>query len=141
MDNIIIDTNVLVSALRSNQGASYQLLKLVGKGSFDISVSISLVLEYEDVLKRQMGTAIALTPQDIDDVLDYLCLVGQRQRVYYLWRPALRDPHDDMILELAVSAECQFIITYNVKDFQGVERFGIKAISPKTFLEKIGALP
>src|SRR5664279_366145 len=90
MDNVVIDTNVLISALRSNQGASFKLLTLIGTERFDISLSVPLVLEYEDVLKRQAGTAIALTEADIGDVLDYLCSVAQRYKVYYLWRPQLK---------------------------------------------------
>jgi len=141
MDNIALDTNVLISGLRSNQGASFKLLSLVGTGRFAISLSVPLVLEYEDVLKRQAGAAIALSEAEIGDVLDYLCSIGQHNRVYYLWRPFLPDPHDDMVLELAVSAECNFIVTYNISDFAGIERFGVEAITPKVLLERIEALP
>jgi predicted nucleic acid-binding protein len=73
-------------------------------------------------------------------VLDYLCSVARHFRVYYLWRPLLRDPHDDMVLELAVTAECPLIVTYNVSDFVGIERFGIGAITPKVLLERMGEL-
>jgi putative PIN family toxin of toxin-antitoxin system len=141
MENTILDTNVIVSALRSNQGASFRLLMLVGTGRFDISLSVPLVLEYEDVLKRQAGAAIALSEQEIDDVLDYLCKVAQRQAVYYLWRPVLRDPHDDMVIEAALSAGCSCIVTYNLDDFRNVASFGISVIPPKVFLQRIGVLP
>lgn len=81
-----------------------------------------------------------LTPEDIDDVLDYLCLIATKHYIYYLWRSFLRDTHDDMVLELAVSAECPFIVTHNLGDFSGIERFGVQAVASKLFLNRIGAL-
>ena len=138
--SVVLDTNVLISALRSNQGASYQLLSLVGTGSFELSVSVPLVFEYEDVAKRQTAS-VGLTGAEIDVVLDYLCSVAQHHRIYFLWRPVLRDPRDDMVLELAVEAACDFIATHNIRDFAGAERFGVQVISPSAFLRRIGALP
>ena len=75
------------------------------------------------------------------DILDYLCMVSEHRRIFFLWRPFLKDPKDDMVLELAVEAEVEYIVTHNLKDFHGVEHFGIKAITPKEFLRKIGEIP
>ena len=137
---VVVDTNVLVSALRSRRGASHRLLLLVNSGKFKINLSVPLVLEYEEVAKRILGDTL-LSEQDVDDILDYLCAVATQREVFYLWRPFLKDPKDDMVLELAVTADCDFIITYNGKDFQGIERFGMQAVTPKAFLEIIGELP
>jgi predicted nucleic acid-binding protein len=112
----------------------------VGRGRFDISLSVPLVLEYEDVAKRLVGSAIQLTEADVDDVIDYLCSVALQHKVYFLWRPFLKDPKDDMVLELAVSAGCSFIVTYNRGDFKGAEQFQVEIVTPKGFLEKIGEL-
>jgi putative PIN family toxin of toxin-antitoxin system len=136
---VVLDTNVIISALRSQQGASYKLLMLIGQVNFKINLSVPLLLEYEDVAKRLLDQ-IPLTAADIDDILDYLCQMAQRRKVYYLWRPFLKDPKDDMVLELAVAAGCQAIITYNQRDFVGVEQFGLEILTPKSFLEKIGVL-
>lgn len=136
---IVLDTNVIVSALRSLKGASYKLVMLVGRANFEINLSVPVLLEYEDVTKRLLGQ-IPLTEQEIDDILDYLCGLANQRDVFYLWRPFLRDPKDDMILELAVSAQCEVIVSYNQKDFVGVEQFGIKLMSPKEFLASIGEL-
>ena len=141
MDKIVIDTNVFVAALMSRRGSSFRLIELVGTGRFEIGVSVPLVLEYEDAAKRWVGSRIALSEAAIDDVIDYMCAVAEHHKVYFLWRPILKDSKDDMVLELAVGAQCSFIVTCNVKDFEGIEAFGIGAITPKTFLEKIGALP
>jgi predicted nucleic acid-binding protein len=115
-------------------------MECIGEGRFDLAISVPLVLEYEAALKRK-SRAFGLTHEDINDIVDYLCLVGDRREVFYLWRPFLRDPNDDMILELAVEAECNFIVTHNVKDFAGSEKFGVKVITPRELLREIGEIP
>ena len=134
---VVLDTNVIVSALRSQKGASYKLVMLVGQANFEINLSVPLILEYEDATKWLLGH-IPLTENEIDDILDYLCGMANQREVYYLWRPFLRDAKDDMVLELAVSAQCEVIITYNRKDFVGVEQFGIEVMTPREYLERIG---
>ena len=133
--NVVLDTNVLVAAMRSRQGASYRLLTLVGSGKFEVSVSVGLVLEYEDALTRKA----LVGKDDRDDVLDYVC-AANKPKVYYLWRPMLRDPNDDLVLELAVAGGCEAIVTFNKRDFAGTERFGIRILSPREFLVEIGEL-
>lgn len=136
---IVIDTNVLVSALRSRRGASFKLLTLLGGSTFQINVSVPLVLEYEDAAKRE-ARALGLRNEDIDDLLDYLCRVANRRKIFFLWRPFLKDPKDDLVLEVAVEAGCDFIISYNQRDFAGSGRFGIEVLTPKQFLTMIGAI-
>ena len=116
------------------------MLSLIDSGKYAANISVPLVLEYEDTAKRLVGE-IPLTERDIDDILDYICAVANQHKIYYLWRPFLSDPGDDMILELAVTAECDFIVTYNQSDFVGVEQFGLITMTPKEFLQKIGVLP
>jgi len=137
---IAIDTNVLVAALRSRRGAAFKLFMLIDSGKFEVNVSVPLVLEYEDAAKRLIGRT-ALTTRDIDNIINYICAVANRGTVFYLWRPFLRDPKDDMVLELAVTAACDFIVTYNKHDFEGAERFGIQVVTAKEFLQEIGELP
>jgi putative PIN family toxin of toxin-antitoxin system len=137
---IVLDTNVLVAAFRSRRGASFRLLSLVDAGRFKINVSVPLIFEYEDVLSRP-NLALGLSADDIRDVVDYLCTVGNRHEIFYLWRPFLKDPKDDLVLELAVSAGCQYVVTYNTGDFAGSDQFGVAAIEPAAFLREIGELP
>jgi putative PIN family toxin of toxin-antitoxin system len=134
---IVIDTNVMVSALRSQQGASYKLLMEIGSDKFDINVSVPLVLEYEAATKRLIRKT-RLKKRDIDDVLDYICREAKRWKIFYLWRPYLKDPKDDMVLELAVTSKCNFIVTYNKNDFQNIRTFGLRVVTPKEFLRLIG---
>jgi putative PIN family toxin of toxin-antitoxin system len=136
---IVIDTNVLIAALRSRRGAAYKLLSLLDSDKFGFSLSVPLVLEYEDIAKKLIGE-ILLTARDIDNILDYVCQIGTHHEIYYLWRPVLKDPKDDMVLELAVTASCDFIVTYNQDDFEEARQFGIRVVTPKEFLQKIGEL-
>jgi len=135
--SVVLDTNVLVAGLRSRRGASYQVLRQVGRGRFDIELSVPLVLEYEEATKR-IARQIGLTHGDIDSVLDYLCRVGRHRAIHFLWRPVLRDPEDDMILELAVESEADCIVTFNVRDFEGADKFGLDVIRPHELLDLIG---
>jgi putative PIN family toxin of toxin-antitoxin system len=135
--NIIIDTNVLVAALRSRDGASFKLLSMIDTGLFDVAVTVPLVFEYEDVLKREK---LGISEQAAEDVLDYVCSIASKHSVYFMWRPYLRDAKDDMVLEAAVAAEATHIVTFNTKDFQGVGRFGVQALWPADFLLQIGAI-
>jgi len=136
---IVVDTNVLVAGLRSRRGASFLLLRLLGRDRFRTVLSVPLVLEYESACKRQ-SRALGLTHADIDDVLDYFCRVSDHRRIFFLWRPFLRDPGDDMVLELAVEAETEFIVTHNLRDFTGADRFGVLVVTPQSFLRRIGEI-
>jgi putative PIN family toxin of toxin-antitoxin system len=136
---VVLDTSVLVAALRSRQGASFEILSQVGSRAFDIAVSVPLVLEYEDALIRHLS-ATALNETDMRDIIDYMCKVAIRQEIFFLWRPLLRDPGDDLVLELAVAANCDAIVTHNLRDFAGVERFDLRAVSPGTFLNELRGL-
>jgi len=139
MIKIVIDTNVIVSALRSKQGASFKLLSLIDSGLLSINLSVPLFLEYEAVTKREQHR-FALSLADIDDILNYIAAVAEKRDIFFLWRPFLKDPKDDLVLEVAVESGSQFIISYNQRDFAGIEKFGIEVISPKTLLERLGLL-
>lgn len=134
---IVLDTNVILAALRSQKGASFKLLSLVGTKKFEIHASVALVLEYEDVLQRYRAE-VGLSQDDVSIFIDSLCSMAQHHKIYFLWRPSLPDASDELILELAVSAKCEYIVTHNIKDFKGTEKFGIKAVTPKEFLQMIG---
>ena len=138
-DRIVLDTNVLVAALRSREGASFRVLSLADSGKFTLCLSVPMVLEYEAASKKQTK-ATGLAAADVDAIIDYLCLVGEHYKVYYLWRPFLRDTKDDMVLELAVASNAESIVTYNRGDFKGANQFGVKVITPKALLQQIGVL-
>ena len=135
MLRVVLDTNVLVAAFLSRDGASFEVLRRVAlEDQIRPCVSVPLVLEYEEVLRRKFGSE----DDRIEPVLDYLCRVGERREIYFLWRPVLRDPSDEMVLEVAVEARAPVIVTHNVRDFRGVqEKFGIRALRPGALLMEL----
>jgi len=138
-ERIVIDTNVIVSALRSSRGLSHQMLLMAGGPEFQPALSVPLVLEYEDAAKR-ITSETPLSTEDVDDILDYLCSVSHLQEIHFLWRPFLKDPKDDHVLELAVEAGCETIVTHNVRDFAGSEQFGVAVLTPAQYLRRIGGI-
>ena len=137
MSCVVLDTSVLVSAIRSRRGASFELISLIGTDAFDMAVSVPLVLEYEDALLRHVA-ASWMTEEDVRTLIDYVCHVAVKQDVFFLWRPLLRDPGDDLVLELAIAARCEAIVTHNARDFKGAEKFGVDVLTPGQFLQKLG---
>ena len=129
---------MLVSGPRSSRGASHRILRLIGVADFEIVLSVPLVLEQEDVLKRQ-AQALGLEDADVDTLIGYWCSVAHLQEIHFLWRPVLRDPKDDHVLELAVAAGCRCIVTHNVRDFAPAGAWGVEAVRPGEFLRRIGA--
>lgn len=81
-----------------------------------------------------------LTAQDVEVVLDFFCSVGRPQRIFYLWRPLLPDPSDDMVLEVAVAAQCSALVTHNTRHFVGAEQLAVKVLTPIGFLRRIGVV-
>ncbi len=134
---VVFDTNVLVAAARSRRGASYQLISMLPSPKFELAVSSSLYFEYLDVLLRPK-----IKPKDVSnaDVLSFVRKTldySHKQSIYFRWRPWLKDPNDDMILELAIASQSSHIVTFNLKDFENIELFGIEAISPSNFLNLV----
>jgi putative PIN family toxin of toxin-antitoxin system len=132
---VVLDSSVLVAALRSRQGASFRLLELLRDGQFEIAVSVPLVLEYEAVLVRH-AAELNLSREAAVGVVDFLCSVAHRQDIHFLWRPSLPDPQDEFVLELAVAANCEAIITHNVRDFVGTKKFKPQVLTPSMFLAR-----
>jgi putative PIN family toxin of toxin-antitoxin system len=136
---VVLDTNVVIAGLRSNRGASYLLLAELGRGNIEIALSVPLILEYEDALGRNR-VAAGLSTQDVEAVLDFFCSVARLQRIFYLWRPLLPDPSDDMVLEVAVAAQCSALVTHNIRDFVGADQLGVRVLTPAAFLRQIGVV-
>jgi putative PIN family toxin of toxin-antitoxin system len=136
---VVVDTNVFAAALRSQRGASFRLLTMLGPNSrFQANVSVPLVVEYEAIALRQMETT-GLTTSEVGAIVDYVCSVANHVTIHFLWRPFLRDPKDDMVLEAAVEARADAIVTFNERDFRGVEiQFGIAVVTPGHLLRQLG---
>ena len=140
MHQVVLDTNILVAALRSNRGASYRLLGQLGDGRWRPNLTVAIVLEYEAVLKRDCRE-FGLTEKDIDDTIDAICSQAGLHRLYFQWRPVASDPDDDLVLEAAIASYSDFIITFNKRDFADSQRFGIRCLTPREFLILMKDLP
>ena len=118
----VLDTNVLVAAMRSNREASRQLLLAALDQGFDRLLSVPLMIECEAVLNRAGDlTPSGVTESDIRDILDELTRVCIPVRLAYLWWPRLRDANDDMVLETAANGNADAIVTFNLADFRGIK--------------------
>jgi putative PIN family toxin of toxin-antitoxin system len=133
---VVIDTNVFVAGLRSGGGASRQVLRRALDGNLLPLFSNALWLEYEDVLGRPIWTG-ETSPEDRRQVLAALAAVGRWVKIYYGWRPNLRDAGDDYLVELAVAGGARAVIAHNVRDLRGGELLwaGLTILTPSECLE------
>ncbi len=131
---VVFDTSVLVAAARSRNGASFALVAAIPAPRFEICLSVGLYAEWQDVLSRPEHLPPGRTAQDARKFLRFLAGHAHLQDIFFLWRPFLSDPDDDMILELAFAAGCRYIVTHNVRDFRGCDQLGTEAITPREFL-------
>jgi len=138
---VVLDTNVLVAAVRSRQGASFALVNSIPAPEFQPCLSIGLYAEWQEVLMREENLLPGRTPEEALGFVRYLASQSHLQEIHFLWRPFLPDADDDMVLELAFAAGCRHIITHNVKDFHGSEQLGVTALSPRDFLNLIRKKP
>lgn len=129
---IVVDTNILVAATRSRYGPSFALMQLVRTRRVLMCCSPALFLEYEDVLQRaDQREASGLSVKDVDAILNELAALLEPVLTHYQWRPQLRDPADEMVLEAAANTRVGALVTYNARDFIPAKRFGIRVLTPE----------
>jgi predicted nucleic acid-binding protein len=138
---VTLDTSVLVSAARSRQGASFEIVRSLPNPKFDFALSVALYTEWQAVLTRPEHLPPGLNADDAIGFLRYLASLARLQEVYYLWRPFLRDPGDDMVLECAVASGSHYLVTHNVRDFSQSAVLGVTAITPAAFLSVLRSPP
>ena len=131
---VVLDTSVLVAASKSRLGASFHLLSLLPHQDFEFAISVALYTEWQAVLTRPEHIPPSSTAENALAFLRYLASVAHLQDVHFLWRPFLRDPDDDMVLECAVASGSQFIVTHNVKDFKRAPELKVQAVTPSELL-------
>ena len=135
---MILDTDVIIAAIRSTKGASAEIVRRVLRGEMHIELTVAMALEYEAVVMREEHLrAGELTAADALNVIDALAALATPIEIHFRWRPQLRDADDEMILEAAINANDRTIVTFNTRDFVGAaERFGVALASPREILEK-----
>ncbi len=107
-------------------------MTLIDNNNFQLNISVPLFLEYESATLRK-ELKLPLNKADILDILNCIAKVANKREIFFLWRPYLKDPKDDLVLEVAVESESKIIVTYNKKDFSNVDKFGIEILTPKKF--------
>jgi putative PIN family toxin of toxin-antitoxin system len=132
MYSVVLDTNVIVAALRSRRGASFAILHRIGI-EWEPLISVPLVLEYEAVGKRE-AQRLNIPESTVDAIVRAFCFAGREVDIYFSLKPVLPDPGDEFLLELAVAGRADAIVTHNTRHFPRVDRFGIRVMTPGEFL-------
>lgn len=135
MTRIVLDTCVLVSAARARTGASFALVAALPDPRFQICLSVALYAEWQSVLTRSEHLPPGITPETAIGFLRHLASIAHLQDIHFLWRPILRDPDDDMVLECAIASQAGIIVTHNIKDFARARSLRVVAKTPQEFLE------
>lgn len=134
---IVLDTNVLVAAFRSRRGAANFLVDRLDDARWQLNVSNALILEYEDVLARNDMRPF-ISHAEVNKTINAVCSISRFHSIFFLWRFLSRDPDDNFIIELAIKASADYIVTFNKKDLSRAAEFGIKLVTPREFLECVG---
>jgi putative PIN family toxin of toxin-antitoxin system len=136
---LALDTDVIIAALRSRTGASNALLQALREGQLEAVASIPMLFEYEAVLMRpEQRQATGMSVEEVGFFLDGLAALLLPVVPYFLWRPLLRDPDDEMVLDAAVNGRADAIITFNVKDFLPEARqFQLEVWTPREALRRL----
>jgi putative PIN family toxin of toxin-antitoxin system len=136
---IVLDTSVIVAALRSARGASNALLALVARQALKPLLTTALFLEYEEVLRRaEQRLATGMGEADVTEFLAALASAAEAVEVHFYWRPQLGDAADEMVLEAAVNGRADVLVTHNVDDFvEAAARFGLRVATPSELLKEV----
>jgi putative PIN family toxin of toxin-antitoxin system len=130
---IVLDTDVVVAALRSPGGASAAIVRLFRQGGATLLISVALALEYEAVCSRpEHRLGAGLSEHQVNVFVDAIVALAEPVPVHFLWRPQLRDPCDEMVLEVAINGEADALVTFNTRDFGNVPgHFGVDLMLPR----------
>lgn len=136
---VVLDTDVVVAAMRSPSGASAALLQAALDGRIQLLANVALILEYEAVCKREEHlSAAGMDIAQAGVFVDALAALAEPVDSHFIWRPQLKDPSDEMVLEAAVNGRAQAIVTFNRRDFGTVpERFGLRVLLPRDAFKKV----
>jgi putative PIN family toxin of toxin-antitoxin system len=136
---MILDTDVIVAAVRSTKGASAEIVRRVLRGEIQIELTVAIALEYEAVATREEHLrAGMLSVIEAENLVDTLAALAEPVEIHFRWRPQLRDPDDEMVFEAAINAKDRTIVTFNTRDFAvAADRFDVTLVTPRQVLETL----
>ncbi|MGE0719780.1 MAG: putative toxin-antitoxin system toxin component, PIN family [Alphaproteobacteria bacterium] len=137
---IVLDTDVVVAALRSPAGGSAAVLRAIRRGSATMLASVPLMIEYEAICQLAVHRRAAqLDAASVAIFLDAIAALSEPVETHFRWRPQLRDPGDEMVLETAVNGRASAVVTFNSRDYGSIpSTFGIDVWTPGQTLSRIG---
>lgn len=132
----VMDTNVLVAAFRSRQGASFEIFRRLRLGEWTAVLSNHLLFEYEELLKRQ-APVLGLSLEDVDELLSAICARGEEYLLSHGWQPILIDPDDEPLVQLAIESDAFRIVSHNIRHLRPAVQLGVELLRPREFLAKL----
>lgn len=139
MIRAVLDANILLAALRSRQGASFEIMSRYRKGEFALLISNTVLSEYDEVLKRE-GAGFGLSPSIVDRFLDALCAVAESFHTSSFWKPALPDADDEAFAQLALEAKVGYLVTFNQRHFPADRLPAVQVVSPREFFHVLQSI-
>ena len=139
MIRLVLDTDIIVAAMRSPKGGSATLLNAADQGQCTLLASVPLAIEYEaQCTSPKHWAEVGITKNDALNFADAVISMAEEVQINFLWRPQLNDPGDEMVLETAINGKADVVVTFNKRDFTGArEKFGIDIVQPAEALRRI----
>jgi len=136
---VVIDTNVVTAALRSRDGAAFAVMDLIATGYLKPLLSVPLLFEYEAVLRRpEQIREHQLSESEISRYLASVVMLAEPVTIHFLWRPQLKDPKDEMVLETAINGRADALVTHNVRDLgPAAAQFSLPVYRPGELLKRL----
>ena len=135
----MLDTDAVVAAMRSPTGASAAIIRAVRQGQATLLLSVPLAMEYEAVCRRpEHRLEAGLSSREVEIFLDAIVAMAEPVNTHFLWRPQLRDPNDEMVLEAAVNGRADALVTFNLRDYgTAASQFGVEVLLPRDAIARI----
>jgi putative PIN family toxin of toxin-antitoxin system len=135
----VLDTDVVVAAMRSPTGASAAIVRAARRKKVTLLLSVALAMEYEAVCRRpEHRMEAGLSSRQVEIFLDAVIALSEPVHTHFLWRPQLRDPNDEMVLEAAVNGQADAVVTFNLRDYgTAASQFGVEVLLPREAITRI----
>lgn len=135
---LVLDTDAVIAAMRSPTGASAAIVRAARQGRVQLLLTVPLAMEYEAVCRRpEHGLEAGLSNLEVEIFVDAVIAMAEPVPTHFLWRPQLRDPNDEMVLEAAVNGRADALVTFNLRDYGNAAEFGVGILLPREAIGRI----